>query len=422
MTVTVNWQPPGAVGAHTHTVVGTARGQLMRMTMPSNRNRGFSLVELMVAVTLAIVTGLAVMMILSVYESRKRTVTVGNDAEMNAAVGMYMVEREVRMAGAGLTGPTGMLCPAGVNLYYNGATSSTALYSARRRVTDGGADGRQSAAGQHPGGPQRLRVRRSALDGRESDGRGRRRSTVDRRCRPRQGRPVAGRRCRRQQGLHADAVDAGAAGGRQRLDARPWFRAGSQYNPADPAAAFTNAVSYDVGDIVVNLGQLGLRTFRVICSDGAAPPSPQRLRSRVLRHARGGGEPGVGAVESISSQVVNFQVQYGVAPVGSQTVNDWWTEAAGGWAAPSAADASRIKAVRMAIVTRGNLEREDPWSARRPWCCGTPGGPTELSIPSSADERHYRYKVMHRGRAADQRHLGGRMSNFHRRKAVSRAA
>ncbi len=36
-------------------------------------NRGFSIVELMVAVTIAIITGLVVLQVLSTYESRRRT-------------------------------------------------------------------------------------------------------------------------------------------------------------------------------------------------------------------------------------------------------------------------------------------------------------------------------------------------------------
>ena len=88
-----------------------------------------------------------------------------------------------------------------------------------------------------------------------------------------------------------------------------------------------------------------------------------------------------------------------MAPAGSQAVNEWVdATAASGWADPSAADIARIKAVRIAIVTRGNFERdpEDPttWSVRLRWCCGTQGSPTELSIPLTDDERRFRYKVL----------------------------
>ena len=50
----------------------------MRQLMPVRlRNRGFSIVELMVAVTIAVITGIVVLQVLAIYEARRRTVTVG---------------------------------------------------------------------------------------------------------------------------------------------------------------------------------------------------------------------------------------------------------------------------------------------------------------------------------------------------------
>jgi len=89
-----------------------------------NRNLGLSLVELMVAVTLALITIIVVMQVLSVYEARKRTTTVGNDAQISASVGVFMLDREIRMAGAGLTLPSGFACAPGMNGFYDGATFS----------------------------------------------------------------------------------------------------------------------------------------------------------------------------------------------------------------------------------------------------------------------------------------------------------
>jgi type IV pilus assembly protein PilW len=89
---------------------------------------------------------------------------------------------------------------------------------------------------------------------------------------------------------------------------------------------------------------------------------------------------------------VNFQLQYGIAPAGSQTV-DTWTDATGAWAAPTAANTLRIKAVRMAIVTRGNLEKEIVSPATLTIWDNTLSG-TALTMPLSDDERHYRYRVV----------------------------
>jgi type IV pilus assembly protein PilW len=365
----------------------------MRMTMHKHsHNRGFSLVELMVAVTLAIITGLAVMMVLSSYESRKRTVTVGNDAELNAAVGMYMVEHDVRMAGAGLTGATGMLCPAGVNLYYNGATILDGATLAPVAVTDGGAD-----AGGSPL-PDRIRVVRS------DSAFGVAPSTVVKL----QTTPGGDLTVIDDTGLgNGDLFLASAADGSKvctlmqmtqapQVSGSAWVlahgSAQSHYNPGDPGTAYTNPVSYDVGDIVTNLGQFGLRTFRVICNDGGTPSLTNACNLVSYDTLTSAANPALAAVDSIASQVVNFQVQYGVAPVGSQTVN-LWTDATGGWAVPSAIDALRIKAVRMTIVTRGNLERDIVSPASLVLWDATLSG-AALNMPLSADERHYRYKVL----------------------------
>lgn len=357
-----------------------------------HRNRGFSLVELLVAVTLAIATGLAVLMALSTYEARKRTVTVGNDAELNAAVGSFMVEREVRMAGAGLTGAAGMLCPIGYNLHYDGATLLDGAMLRPVTITDGGADANASPL------PDRIQVVRSDAAFGVAPA-----TVVQLMATPDSNLTVID-----DIGLgNGDLFLVSAADGTKictvmQTSAAPqatgsgWTLAHGSgqtlYNPVDPAAAYTNPVSYDVGDIVTNLGQFGLRMFRVVCSDGAAPSLTNACNLVTYDSLASVANPAIGATESISSQVVNFQLQYGVAPAGSQTV-DTWTDATGGWAAPSAADTLRIKAVRMAIVTRGNLEREIVSPASLVIWDDTLSG-TALTMPLTNDQRRYRYRVV----------------------------
>ena len=66
-----------------------------------------------------------------------------------------MLEREVRMAGAGLTLPSGFACDAGINLFFDGATVSDGAPLAPLRIIDGGR-GRPR--------PDRIRVMRSDAD------------------------------------------------------------------------------------------------------------------------------------------------------------------------------------------------------------------------------------------------------------------
>ena len=349
--------------------------------------RGFSIVELMVAVTIAIITGLVVLQVLSTYESRKRTITVGNDAEMSAAVGLYMVEREVRMAGAGFTSPSGLLCGNGINAQYDGTTLSDGETFPFVSIQDGGT------------GPDRIDVIRA------DSAFGSAPMTITHTMVS----PDADVSVEGTAGLAVGDLMLGASADGVKLctlmqvTAAPskvgssWeiehSSGGSDFNPGDPAAAFTNPVNYDVGDVVYNLGTFGARSFRVVCNDAAAPSLTNTCVLGGSDAIAGPATPTIAEVDALATQVWDFQAQYGVAPAGSQTV-DTWVDAtsATGWDAPSAADQRRIKAVRIAIVTRGNLERE--MVSPDTLVLWDPGGAGERTITLTDDQRYYRYKVL----------------------------
>lgn len=63
---------------------------------------GFSLVELMVALVIGLAATLVIMQMFAVSEARKRASTGGADAQTNAAVTLYQLERDIRQAGYGL--------------------------------------------------------------------------------------------------------------------------------------------------------------------------------------------------------------------------------------------------------------------------------------------------------------------------------
>lgn len=81
-------------------------------TDTSRRSAGFSLVEIMVGLTVGLITVLVVMQVMQVAEARKRASTSGADAVVNAALGLYMIERDGKNAGFGMTSVQGSLgCP-----------------------------------------------------------------------------------------------------------------------------------------------------------------------------------------------------------------------------------------------------------------------------------------------------------------------
>lgn len=67
------------------------------------RQTGFTLIELMVGVLLGMLTILVIAQVMVISESRKRTATSGSDAQLSGALATYAVQREVQMAGYGVS-------------------------------------------------------------------------------------------------------------------------------------------------------------------------------------------------------------------------------------------------------------------------------------------------------------------------------
>lgn len=71
--------------------------------------QGFTLIELMVAMLIGLITVATVAHALQASEGRKRTTTSGSDATSNAAMALYTIERDARNAGFGMTTTAGGL-------------------------------------------------------------------------------------------------------------------------------------------------------------------------------------------------------------------------------------------------------------------------------------------------------------------------
>lgn len=72
-------------------------------TFSTNRQRGFTLVELMVGLLLGLLTVLVISQVLALAEGKKRSVTMGSDAQVNGALSLYTLQSDIQMAGYGAT-------------------------------------------------------------------------------------------------------------------------------------------------------------------------------------------------------------------------------------------------------------------------------------------------------------------------------
>lgn len=71
---------------------------------------GFSLVEIMVGMTVGLIGMIVIFQVFSLSESNKRTTTTGSDSIQNGTVALYNIERDVRMAGYGFSDPNYLGC------------------------------------------------------------------------------------------------------------------------------------------------------------------------------------------------------------------------------------------------------------------------------------------------------------------------
>jgi type IV pilus assembly protein PilW len=72
-----------------------------RIAPHPGRQAGFTIVELMIAVVLGLLTVLIVSQVLLQAETRRRTIASGSDAQLNGALSLYTLQRDIQMAGYG---------------------------------------------------------------------------------------------------------------------------------------------------------------------------------------------------------------------------------------------------------------------------------------------------------------------------------
>jgi len=330
---------------------------------PPKRATGFSLVEIMVGLVIGLLTILVIMQLFAGFEGQKRTTTSGADAQENGQIALLTMERDIRMAGYGIANSAALGCL--INSSYNGVTQA-ARPLIPVQITDGGV------------GPDRVRVLYS------TSSRGAIASTITVDHPPQSsvifvnstlGMAVKdlviafepGKDCTLMQ---VTLVDNGLP--------KLHHQSTSPWNPPGGQNIFPKPDGYAKGALLFNFGSLVDRTYRVDVNKSleAFDFSTQ-------------------ATEILADNVVNIQARYGVAPVGSQSVNEW-VDATGVWANPSPTDIKRIKAVRIAVVARSSL-REKP--GENGVCHTTsvapvswPGGPA-VDLTDDPDWQCYRYKV-----------------------------
>lgn len=327
---------------------------------------GFSLIELMVGMTIGLLAGIIIIQVMTLFEAQRRTTTGSADAQTNGGIALYSIGRELAMGGYPLlpatesplectaldvntTGITANLSPVGITegVAAAGVAASDSITIRYGTSQMGGAPTEILAV---PGGG--VLTLKSGLACAVGDV-----SIV-----------VNGPSCklsRVRSKPTADSVeleDAGGASAGQNLACLGnWLE-----------------VTYAVNQATGNLE----RTVRM--NGGAAATTPSVVG------------------------VVNLQAQYGVSAAAADNRVANWVNATGTWApgAISIADRNRIKAVRVAVIARNEkVEVENVSAACSSTTTAAPAGvcawagsaadpaPAVDLSPMDANWARYRYRA-----------------------------
>jgi|APTNR8051073442_1049403.scaffolds.fasta_scaffold01977_11 type IV pilus assembly protein PilW len=357
------------------------------------REAGLSLVEVMVALVVGLITVLVVAQVFSAFEGDKRTTMGASDAQTGGALALYTLRRQLVAAGYGLPVFT---------------TQNNVLQQCPTDCTVGGNSG-PCAQGAPLGGNGVSLFPVEIVDG----------GTGSDTIRVRFGTsPLAGVHSTVQNAtgnvLTVDNNQACTLGDNVLLMTPPngCFVAAVTGLPAAPAT--TNVT---VSGAVAALGAFVDPNRTVLACLGTWTQLTYAVNNERLEVATAAN--GVTTTSPAIPDIVNLQAQYGISAAANDNVIREWVDATGVWAnlndeAADVARRNRIKAVRIAVVARsGVLERDNvtaacdqstaPPTGLCAWADVPAGGAITTASPAPAinlnpnnanpDWQRYRYRV-----------------------------
>lgn len=337
--------------------------------------RGVSLIELMIGMVLGLVVVLVVTQVLSFSEGQRRTTTGGADAQVNGALAIYSLQREIQMSGYGLTTDPNAL---GCDVHATHSTAGNFVWNLAPVVITDGANGAPDtvavmSASRSFSVPMTM--------------------TVD--------RDLAGDKFVVNSALGVEPGDLLIAVPSAYVNANNWCSAfavdgvintnqlmsngASGWNQA--LAAVLPGAGYPAGTRLLNTGALVNRSFSV----SAALSLQQRTVSSTS---------GAAMVEELFPQIVNLQAMYGKDTNADGVVDTYdnvtpTTNA--GW--------RQVLTIRMALVARSaTFQKEEVTQTQPQWdvggavpvagaaACGASRCIT-LKVDGLEDWKHYRYSV-----------------------------
>ncbi len=349
------------------------------MTFPRRKQGGFSLVELMVGVTIAIVAGMVIIQVMSVFEKQRRSTTGTADALTNGGIALFSIERDLQMAGFGLIPITNSALECTVVNINAGATGITGISPVT--AVDGVA-----AAGVDASDSITIRYGTTQMAGVPTTINSFLPSTVP-------GAPAGSVDAAVKSNLGCSANDITLVNSGTTCTLSQAYAV--SVAPAAPTVTVKDPTNVAPGANLACLGAWTEITYAVNQTTGNL--------DRTVR------VNGTATTSPAVVGVVNLQVQYGIAAsTSSNVITSWVNPSALTWSetAPNVANRNVIKAIRIAVVARNaNMEQSNVSSACSSTVTAAPSGvcawagtvaspaPTVDLAPADANWARYRYRV-----------------------------
>ena len=354
--------------------------------------QGVTLIELMVAMVIGLIAVLAITQVTALSEGQKRTTTNGSDAQVNGAIALHMLQRDLQSSGYGLTTFAGAMgCT--LKLRYGDATDyswtvAPAIITAGTSAANGNSDSLQILYSTRSSYSTPTRV--SAAHTQTGT-----LFTVDSHIGVLQGDVMMAVPQTWTTANWCSAFQASAAGSANVVQHAA--ATGLSWNPANLTLLFP-AGGYAADSRVVNLGALTSHTYSV-ASTGLV------LTTRSVTSTSTSSDLDGSNASVASSGIVLMKAFYGVDTNGDGKVDSYTQTTpttAAGW--------QQVLSVRIAVVARSDqYEKSIVTTAAPEWQVGSaaavPGSAictfssvttdqcVTLPVSYLTDWQHYRYKI-----------------------------
>lgn len=340
------------------------------------KQKGFSLIEIMVGLIIGLLVTLVVTNVFTVFEGQKRTTTGNSDAQTNGAIALFNIQRDAQLAGYGLPVYSAEVspfnCPINTTVDHDGVATAASppIGLSPVVITNGVSD----TVAIHYGDSMKGGIAIDMLAGTSTNV-----VQVDNNMNCGVNDLALAIR------QNATTLDCSVA------------KVTAVTTTGIPKITLSSTTNVAAGNTLACLGVWNEINYAVTAN--------QLTRSGVVT----AGVPSVAAVPMVAD-IVNMQAQYGVSASASSNQVTAWVEPVGVWAntatTPSLANRNRIKAIRIAIVARNGLLEKDnvteacssATAAKPTGLCawdGAAAGSAAPAIDLSADAnwRRYRYRV-----------------------------